>query len=61
METTALHDDFYADSTFGTLEWSKDETKIVYVAERKKTEDAVEVCCLYRFVVTPEKMLNCLV
>ncbi|KAH7051860.1 Alpha/Beta hydrolase protein [Linnemannia elongata] len=42
LETTALHDDFYADSTFGTLEWSKDESKIVYVAERKKTEDAVE-------------------
>ncbi|KAF9920130.1 hypothetical protein FBU30_010071 [Linnemannia zychae] len=42
LETTALHDDFYTDSTFGTLEWSNDETKIVYVAERKKTEDAVE-------------------
>ena len=42
LETTAIHDDFYADSTFGTLEWSRDETKIVYVAERKKSEDAVE-------------------
>ncbi|KAF9434091.1 hypothetical protein BGZ76_008553 [Entomortierella beljakovae] len=42
LETTAIHDDFYADSTFGTLEWSNDETKIVYVAERKKSEDAVE-------------------
>ncbi|KAF8938071.1 Alpha/Beta hydrolase protein [Dissophora ornata] len=42
LETTAIHDDFYADSTFGALEWSRDETKIVYVAERKKSEDAVE-------------------
>ncbi|KAF9206547.1 hypothetical protein BGZ49_002271 [Haplosporangium sp. Z 27] len=42
LEATASHDDFYADSTFGTLEWSKDETKVVYVAERKKSEDAVE-------------------
>ncbi|KAG0368078.1 Alpha/Beta hydrolase protein [Gamsiella multidivaricata] len=42
LETTSSHDDFYADSTFGTLEWSRDETKIVYVAERKKSEDAVE-------------------
>ncbi|KAI1311326.1 hypothetical protein EDD11_003471 [Mortierella claussenii] len=42
LETTALHDDIYADSTFGTLEWSRDETKIVYTAERKKSEDAVE-------------------
>ncbi|KAF9192562.1 hypothetical protein BGZ51_005359 [Haplosporangium sp. Z 767] len=42
LETTAIHEDVYADSTFGTLEWSKDESKIVYVAERKKTEDAVE-------------------
>ncbi|KFH62920.1 hypothetical protein MVEG_11444 [Podila verticillata NRRL 6337] len=43
LETTAIHDDFYADATFGTLEWSRDETKIVYVAERKKTEDVLEV------------------
>ncbi|KAF9027578.1 hypothetical protein BGZ52_002872 [Haplosporangium bisporale] len=42
LETTAIHDDFYADATFGTLEWSRDETKIVYVAERKKTEDVLE-------------------
>ncbi|KAG0326505.1 hypothetical protein BG000_001359 [Podila horticola] len=42
LETTAIHDDFYADTTFGTLEWSRDETKIVYVAERKKTEDVHE-------------------
>ncbi|KAF9933316.1 hypothetical protein BGZ67_004335 [Mortierella alpina] len=42
LETTAIHDDYYSDSTFGTLEWSRDETKIVYIAERKKTEDAVE-------------------
>ncbi|KAG0308717.1 hypothetical protein BGZ98_007085 [Dissophora globulifera] len=42
LETTATHDDFYADATFGTLEWSRDETKIVYVAERKKSEDATE-------------------
>lgn len=43
LETTAIHDDFYADATFGTLEWSRDETRIVYVAERKKTEDVLEV------------------
>ncbi|KAF9343905.1 hypothetical protein BGX26_005067, partial [Mortierella sp. AD094] len=42
LETTAIHDDFYTDSTFGTLEWSRDETKIVYIAERKKSEDALE-------------------
>ncbi|KAF9321892.1 hypothetical protein BG003_010148 [Podila horticola] len=42
LETTAIHDDFYADTTFGTLEWSRDETNIVYVAERKKTEDVLE-------------------
>ncbi|KAF9371778.1 hypothetical protein CPB97_001722 [Podila verticillata] len=42
LETTAIHDDFYADTTFGTLEWSRDETKIVYVAERKKSEDVLE-------------------
>ncbi|KAF9392949.1 hypothetical protein CPC16_002870 [Podila verticillata] len=49
LETTAIHDDFYADSTFGTLEWSRDETKLVYVAERKKSEDAYE-----KFVFTPD-------
>ena len=42
MDTTALHDDFYADTTFGGLQFSRDETKLVYVAERKKTEDVTE-------------------
>ncbi|KAF9918292.1 hypothetical protein BX616_009582 [Lobosporangium transversale] len=42
LEATSIHDDFYADSTFGTLEWSPDETKVVYVADRKKSENAVE-------------------
>ncbi|KAG0026984.1 hypothetical protein BGZ82_009201 [Podila clonocystis] len=49
LETTAIHDDFYTDSTFGTLEWSRNETKLVYVAERKKSEDAYE-----KFVFTPD-------
>ncbi|KAI8361548.1 Alpha/Beta hydrolase protein [Mortierella sp. GBAus27b] len=42
LETTSIHGGFYADSTFGTLEWSRDETKVVYVAERKASEDAAE-------------------
>ncbi|KAF9585024.1 hypothetical protein BGW38_004231 [Lunasporangiospora selenospora] len=42
LDATSIHDDFYADSTFGTLEWSRDETKLVYVAERKKSEEAAE-------------------
>ncbi|KAG0336878.1 hypothetical protein BG004_007871 [Podila humilis] len=49
LETTAIHQDFYADSTFGTLEFSRDETKLVYVAERLKSEDAYE-----KFVYTPD-------
>ncbi|KAF9982015.1 hypothetical protein BGZ65_003336, partial [Modicella reniformis] len=39
LDNSSLHDSFYGDSTFGTLEWSRDETKIVYVAERKTPED----------------------
>ncbi|KAF9426656.1 hypothetical protein BGZ94_006212 [Podila epigama] len=49
LETTAVHDDFYADSTFGTLEWSRNEKNLVYVAERKKSEDAYE-----KYVYTPD-------
>ncbi|CAI6373921.1 unnamed protein product [Macrosiphum euphorbiae] len=30
-----VHGKIYADSEFGTLEWSPDETKIVYIAEKK--------------------------
>ncbi|XP_026332967.1 acylamino-acid-releasing enzyme-like [Hyposmocoma kahamanoa] len=30
-----LHGDVYADSEFGSLDWSPDESSIVYVAERK--------------------------
>ncbi|KAF9352142.1 hypothetical protein BGX26_009998 [Mortierella sp. AD094] len=54
LEATSAHDDFYADSTFGTLEWSNDETKIVYVAERKKSEDAVEASCMHKFTYRPD-------
>ncbi|KAG0002530.1 hypothetical protein BGZ79_002808 [Entomortierella chlamydospora] len=54
LEATSAHDDFYADSTFGTLEWSRDETKIVYVAERKKSEDAVEASCMRKFTYRPD-------
>ncbi|KAG0056923.1 hypothetical protein BGZ83_002863 [Gryganskiella cystojenkinii] len=42
LDTTALHEDFYADSTFGGLQFSRDEAHLVYVAERKKTEDITE-------------------
>jgi acylaminoacyl-peptidase len=30
-----VHGKIYADAEFGTLEWSPDETKIVYIAEKK--------------------------
>ncbi|KAF0707280.1 acylamino-acid-releasing enzyme-like isoform X3, partial [Aphis craccivora] len=30
-----VHGKIYADGEFGTLEWSPDETKIVYIAEKK--------------------------
>ncbi|XP_063380515.1 acylamino-acid-releasing enzyme-like isoform X1 [Cydia fagiglandana] len=37
IDLTALdiHGDVYADSEFGGLDWSQDETAVVYVAERK--------------------------
>ncbi|XP_047995614.1 acylamino-acid-releasing enzyme-like isoform X2 [Leguminivora glycinivorella] len=37
IDLTALdiHGDVYADSEFGSLDWSQDETAVVYVAERK--------------------------
>ncbi|XP_059059137.1 acylamino-acid-releasing enzyme-like [Achroia grisella] len=37
VDLTALdiHGDVYADSEFGSLKWSQDETAIVYIAERK--------------------------
>jgi hypothetical protein len=43
LETTSLHGEFHADPTFGTLQWSRDETKVVYIAERKRQEDGIEV------------------
>ncbi|KAK3828851.1 MAG: Alpha/Beta hydrolase protein [Benniella sp.] len=42
LETTSLHGEFHADPTFGTLQWSRDETKVVYIAERKRQEDGIE-------------------
>jgi acylaminoacyl-peptidase len=30
-----VHSDYYFIAEFGTLEWSPDETKIVYIAEKK--------------------------
>ncbi|CAK1595792.1 unnamed protein product [Parnassius mnemosyne] len=37
IDLTALdiHGDVYADSEFGSLDWAKDETAVVYVAEKK--------------------------
>ncbi|KAJ2939170.1 hypothetical protein O0L34_g8482 [Tuta absoluta] len=37
IDLTALdiHGDVYADSEFGNLDWSQDESSVVYVAERK--------------------------
>ncbi|XP_060834032.1 acylamino-acid-releasing enzyme-like isoform X2 [Rhopalosiphum padi] len=35
LSTLDVHGKIYADGEFGTLEWSPDETKIVYIAEKK--------------------------
>ena len=39
FDMTNLHGEFYCDQTFGKISFSKDETKVCYVAERKKQEN----------------------
>ncbi|KAI9595245.1 Alpha/Beta hydrolase protein [Syncephalis fuscata] len=40
IEVTEQHDDFYNDvDTFGSLEWSADSSKLMYIAEKKATTD----------------------
>ncbi|KAJ1928201.1 hypothetical protein IWQ60_002279 [Tieghemiomyces parasiticus] len=40
VEVTDVHGGFYVTYPFGQLSWSRDETRLVYLAERKPTEDA---------------------
>ncbi|XP_073944999.1 acylamino-acid-releasing enzyme-like isoform X1 [Choristoneura fumiferana] len=48
IDLTALdiHGDVYADSEFGSLDWSHDESAVVYIAERKlkKSEPYIKRC-----------------
>ncbi|KAJ1976447.1 hypothetical protein H4R35_002696 [Dimargaris xerosporica] len=39
VDVTDLHDDFYGDTTFGSLSWARQEHQLVYVAERKCDKD----------------------
>ncbi|CAG8508789.1 12274_t:CDS:10 [Acaulospora colombiana] len=42
IDVTNTHEDFYTDDEFGCLKWSKDEKKVVYIAERKALEESNE-------------------
>ncbi|CAG8503052.1 5984_t:CDS:10 [Ambispora gerdemannii] len=39
LDVTDDHGDFYGDSQIGSLEWSRNESQIAYIAERKASED----------------------